>query len=99
MLTQINLVADGRAGGKSVSLKSLSFPHWDVSGLLSKLSDKDFISYINSFDFISYIIFSISFILLRPFLNKMSLVCFESMLCIGSRLLNGRSPDITYLIW
>ena len=89
---------DVTACGKSVSLKSLSFLHWNVCGLLCKLSDKDFISYINSFDFISYILFFDFVCLVETFLKKMILVCFESMLCIASRLLNCRSPDITYLM-
>jgi exonuclease III len=33
-------------------LKSFSFIHWNVNGLLSKLSDNDFISFVCSFDFV-----------------------------------------------
>ena len=34
------------ARGVSVYCKRVSFVHWNVCGLLSKLSDKDFINYI-----------------------------------------------------
>ena len=34
------------------SNRPFSFLHWNVSGLISKLNDKDFVSYIRSFDFI-----------------------------------------------
>ena len=44
-------MADVNARGVSVYCKRLSFLHWNVCGLLSKLSDKDFIDYIVSFDF------------------------------------------------
>ena len=40
------------ACGVSVYCKRLSFLHWNVCGLQSKLSDRDFINYIVSFDFI-----------------------------------------------
>ena len=48
----VTLVADVNARGVSVYCKRLSFLHWNVCGLLSKLSDKDIINYIVSFEFI-----------------------------------------------
>ena len=48
----VTLVADVNARGVSVYCKRLSFLHWNVCGLLSKLSDKDFINSIVSFHFI-----------------------------------------------
>ena len=45
-------MADVNARGVSVYCKRLSFLHWNVCGSLSQLSDKDFIKYIISFDFI-----------------------------------------------
>ena len=45
-------VADVNACVVNVCCKRLSFLHWNVCGLLSKLSDEDLINYIVSFDFI-----------------------------------------------
>ena len=45
-------VADVNARGVRVYYKRTSFLHWNVCGLQSKLSDRDFINYIVSFDFI-----------------------------------------------
>ena len=33
-------------------MKSLSFLHWNVNGLLSKIQDSDFMSYLCTFDFV-----------------------------------------------
>ena len=34
------------------NVKSLSFLHWNVNGLLSKIQDSDFMSYLCTFDFV-----------------------------------------------
>ena len=45
-------MADVNACGISLYCKRFSFLHWNVCSLPPKLSDKDFINYIVSFDFI-----------------------------------------------
>ena len=46
----------------------LSFLHWNVNGLSSKLHDNDFVSYVSSFDFVC---------LVETFMDKFEATCFS----------------------
>ena len=77
-------VADVNARGVRVYYKRTSFLHWNVCGLQSKLSDRDFINYIVSFDFIC---------LVGALWKILILVCSQIILRTVNRQLNCRSKD------
>ena len=74
------LLVESKQPGASVN-KPFSFLQWNVNGLLAKLKDNEFISFVSHFDFVFFV---------ETFMES----CLLIILCLLNQPLSYRNRDV-----